>query len=89
LPPLSDENDNKDLCKDMNIDTDNYKSNENTFGSNLADYSHNTNFELQGQIGHLGEIKSATDLALDLEIPDVDIDLDDDSPKNNDQSGPI
>lgn len=32
----------------------------------------------------MGEIKSATDLALDLEIPDVDIDLDDDSPKNTD-----
>ena len=46
LPPLSDDDDNKDLGKDMNIDTDNYKSNENTFGSNLADFSLNTNFEL-------------------------------------------
>ena len=44
----------------MNLDTDNYKSNENTFGSNLADQGMNpfgsnladsglnTNFELQG-----------------------------------------
>ena len=60
LPPLSNDDDNKDLCNDMNLDTDNYKSNENTFGSNLADKGMNpfgsnladsglnTNFELQG-----------------------------------------
>jgi|TARA_B110000285_G_C15045503_1_gene574097 hypothetical protein len=46
LPPLQDDDDNKDLCKDMNIDTDNYKSNENTFGSMLGNYSQNTNFDL-------------------------------------------
>jgi len=46
LPPLQDDDDNKDLCKDMNIDTDNYKSNENTFGSMLSNYSQNTNFDL-------------------------------------------
>ena len=80
---MSSLDDNKDIYNDMNLDTDNYKSNENTFGSQLANYSLNTNFELQGQIGHLGEIQSATDLALDLDIPDVDIDLKDDSPKEN------
>jgi len=46
LPPLQDDDDNKDLCKDMNIDTDNYKSNENTFGSMLGNYSQITNFDL-------------------------------------------